>query len=243
LDGLSIISTANGARQGPDGLQNYANTNSPACAAQAVPWREVHWQFNGPGIVMGQMYQVSLRVRGVVECKTYSGGTGPAKTAPGGTPSTTSTLNLWLTGHTDNGNQWNTLAFTTSPASNSSLRGIGPNQAAGPPANQTWVFNQCPATRSQEHYTWRVDGTQVIPVEGGQWINFIEYDTNCRMIVNCGASEAAQACPTDDNQAHKVEITGAEPPPPANLALAAQPPKNAAGARGQWFHIDVVNIQ
>jgi hypothetical protein len=88
-----------------------------------------------------------------------------------------------------------------------------------------------------------VDGTQVIPLRGGEWINFIEYDTNCRMIVNCGAAEAAQSCPTDDDQAHRLEVAGTDPPAPPILALDAQPPKNSSAARGQWFFVDVTHIQ
>ena len=243
LDGAFNIDTANGVQQGSDGLQNYANTNSPACAATvdnapATLWKDMHWQLAGPGIVMGQQYQVSLRVRGVIECKTYSGGTGAVKTLNLNAPPST-TVNLLLTNATDNGDRYNTYALTVTPTSNSSLNGIGPNQAAAPPTTQIWNLNQCPGTLAETHFTWKVDETIVLPVKGGEWINYLEYDTNCRMICNCGTAMATANC----TNKHTLDVSSNNPPPPTNLVLANQPPQNAAAAAGQWWIFDVTNIQ
>ena len=243
LDGAFNIDTANGAQQGSDGLQNYANTNSPACAATvdnapATLWKDMHWQLAGPGIVMGQQYQVTLRIRGVIECKTYVGGAGPAKTVPNTSPPAT-VVDLVVNNARDNGDRYNTYAISVTPTSNSSLNGIGPNQAAAPPTTQIWNFNQCPNTVQETHYTWKVDSTIVLPVKGGEWINYMEYDTNCRMICNCGGAMAAQGC----TGKHTLDVSSNNPPPPANLVLSAQPPQNAAAAAGQWWIFDVTNIQ
>jgi len=247
LDGAWNIDVANGARQGSDGIQ--AGPNAIACAnsdqanAQTV-WKEMHWQLTGNGITMGQTYKVSLRINGVVECKTYNGGAGPGKMDRATTPSISANHNLWISGGSDNNDHWNTYAVTVSDAPNSGVRGIGTMQAMAPDAAHTWFFNQCPSGVGEDHFTWRLtNAEQVITVAGGQWINYVEFDSNCRMIVNCGADNAASSCPTDDNLANKVDPAGAVPPAPAALQLSAQPPRNAANARGQWWHIDVTSIQ
>jgi hypothetical protein len=198
----------------------------------------MHWQLNGPGIVTGQQYMVSVRLRGVLECKAYTGGTGPARMLTLGAPTTTA-VNLWLNNATDTGDRYNTYAFTVTPMSNNSLRGIGPNQAAAPAGTAIFNFNQCPNTASETHFTYKVDGTQVIPMKGGDWINYMEYDTNCRMICNCGTAMATQGC----GNKHTLDVSSNNPPPPASLAIGAQPPQNASMAAGQWWIVDVTNIQ
>ena len=240
LDGAFNIDTANGPQAGSDGIQDYNLMPTSACVpneADPTIWKEMHWQLNGPGIVMGQPYNVTVRVLGVLECKTYAGGTGPGRNISQSAP-TTATVNLFINGAQDNGDRYNTYALTVSPASNSALRGIGLNQASAPPAAQIWNFNQCPTTAVETHYTYKVDGTQVIPMNGGEWINYIEYDSNCRMICNCGTTMAAQGC----GGKHTLDVSSTNPPPPAALVLSAQPPQNGNMAAGQWWIFDVTNI-
>jgi hypothetical protein len=243
LDGAFNIDTANGAQQGSDGLQNYSNGN-PACVGNEgdpTVWKEMHWQLNGPGIVMAQQYMVSIRIYGVLECKTYNGGNGPGKTVMASSPPATS-INMIINGANDNGDRYNTYALTVSATSTNALRGIGLNQGTAPPLAQIWHFNQCPQCVAETHYTWKQDGTLNIPVKGGEWINYVEYDSNCRMICNCGTAMASANC----GNKHTLIPTGVNPPAPPILATVganAQPPQNASQAAGQWWLFDVTNIQ
>jgi hypothetical protein len=252
FDGAYVIDAALGPPDGSDGHTTgptgdcIVNDPLPGQPPTQTVWKEQHWQLKGPGIVAGQMYTVNLHVYGVVECKTYNGGTGPATTDAQTTPSITQSHNLWLTGATDNGDHWNTYAITVSPTLNSGIMGIGRTQATAPDAAHTWFMNECPSRRTEQHFTWRIDAPLTIQVPGESWINYVEYDSNCRFIVNCGAADAsvAGACPAADAQANTVPVMSVVPAAPAAL-LTSQPPKNTAqpAARGQWWLIDVLSVQ
>jgi hypothetical protein len=196
---------------------------------------------------MGQTYTVTVRMLGVVECKTYSGGAGPGKMDNASTPSLTAFHNLWITGSNvrDNGDHWNTYAFTVTAAPSIVVAGIGRTTAGTPPdAAHTYFFNQCPSGTGEDHYTWRLDGSIGLSVKGGEWINYIEFDTNCRMIINCGTVNAINACPADPNMLNKVQIPATvAPAAPAGLAFAMQPPVSGQNVHGQWWFLDVTNIQ
>jgi hypothetical protein len=127
MDGYANKDDASGPTMGTDALQLNCTT-SDVQGMQKI-YKEKHWQLKGPGITAGKNYKVDLHFYGVVECKTYVGGTGPAKTDPNETPNVNQTHNLWLAGSTDNGDHWNTYAFTVTPASLSKLVGIGPQTA------------------------------------------------------------------------------------------------------------------
>src|SRR5204862_1358363 len=182
------------------------------------------------------MYKVDLHFYGVVECKTYVGGTGPAKMDPNETPNVNQTHNLWLAGSVDNGDHWNTYAFTVTPASLSKLVGIGPQTGTLPDASKTYIINQCPGARGEGHFTFNLDFPASITVPGESWINYIEYDTNCRMIANCGAAESSQTCPGPYNVVNTVKSAV-----PATNAGFLQPLANTAKppSRGQWWLVDV----
>src|ERR1700733_14888092 len=129
MDGYANIDEATGPSQGSDAIQ-LGCTPSDTLGQQKI-WKQEHWQLMGPGITMGTMYKVSLHLYGVVECKSYIGGTGPASTASE-TLTVDQTHNLWMTGSKDNGDHWNTYAFTVTPASMSTMVGIGPQNVPLP---------------------------------------------------------------------------------------------------------------
>ncbi|HXI54582.1 MAG TPA: hypothetical protein VNO55_00865 [Polyangia bacterium] len=237
MDGYLNNDVANGPPQGSDGLQ--VNCTTSDVQGQQKVFKEKHWQLTGPGITMGKMYKVNLHFYGVVECKTYVGGTGPAKTDPNETPNVSQTHNLWLAGSRDNGDHWNTYAFTVTPTSLSTLVGIGPQNVPLPQTADTYVINQCPGARAEGHFTFNIDYDASLTVPGGSFINYIEYDTNCRIIVNCGAADSAQSCAGPYNLVPTV--TKAIPNTNANFT---QPPANAANppARGQWWLVDVTSV-
>ena len=237
MDGYLNNDVANGPPQGSDGLQvNCVPSDVPG---QQKVFKEKHWQLMGPGITTGKMYKVAMHFYGVVECKTYVGGTGPAMTDPNPQPAVNQTHNLWMAGSRDNGDHWNTYAFTVTPMSLSTLVGIGVQNVMLPNVQDTYVINQCPATRPEGHFTFNIDYAASINVPGGSFINYIEYDTNCRIIVNCGAADSAQSCAGPYNIVNTVKDAV-----PGTNANFTQPPANMANpaARGQWWLVDVTGV-
>jgi hypothetical protein len=237
MDGYLNRDDANGPSQGSDAIQLNCTT-SDVPNMQKI-YKEKHWQLKGPGIMAGKMYKVDLHIYGVVECKTYVGGTGPAKTASE-TLNVNSTYNLWLAGSRDNGDHWNTYAFTVTPTTLSTLVGIGPQTGMTlPQTANTYVINQCPGNRAEGHFTFSLDFPASITVPGESWINYIEYDTNCRLIANCGAAEATQTCPGPYNIVNTVKMSV-----PNTNAQFAQPIANTANppSRGQWWYVDVAGV-
>jgi len=237
MDGYANKDDASGPTMGTDALQLNCTT-SDVQGMQKI-YKEKHWQLKGAGITAGKNYKVDLHFYGVVECKTYVGGTGPAKTDPNETPNVNQTHNLWLAGSTDNGDHWNTYAFTVTPASLSKLVGIGPQTGMLPDAAKTYIINQCPGARGEGHFTFNIDFPASITVPGESWINYIEYDTNCRMIANCGAAESSQTCPGPYNIVNTVKSAV-----PGTNASFLQPLANTANppSRGQWWLVDVTGV-
>lgn len=235
FDGYASLDMAAGKGQGPDCLQPdscKADENNPKI------WKEGHWQLIGAGIEVGKSYKVELHFYGVVECKTYKlqpNVDGPAKTestVKGGKK------NLWMPQATEPvKDHWNTYAFTVTPTKNSQYLGIGAQDMA-PPAANSYVINQCPGNQGEAHYTYAIDFVASITVPGGSWINYIEYDTNCRLINNCGAAEASTTCPGPYNVVDLKDVV------PQTNSKFAQPLANNENppARGQWWVVDVTKI-
>ena len=240
MDGYANIDNASGPSQGSDAIQ--LNCTPSDMAGQQTIFKQKHWQLMGAGITMGKMYKVDLHFYGVVECKTYVGGTGPAKSDPNfSAPNVSQTHNLWLQGSTDNGDHWNTYAFSITPMTNAHLMGIGPQGggAVFPDPANVYVINECPGSHGEGHFTWNIDFAASINVPGGSFINYIEYDTNCRMIANCGAADSAQSCNGPYNVVNTVmnAVPNTMAPPIQPIANTANPP-----SRGQWWLVDVTNV-
>ena len=233
MDGYANTDPANGPSQVSDAIQ----FNCQNSEASPVIFKQQHWHLTGPGIDNAKTYKVDLHFYGVVECKTYVGGTGPAST-DSELVSTTVIHNLWMKGAKDNADHWNTYAFTVTPASSTTFPGIGPQTMPPDPANM-YVLNQCPGTHTEGHFTYRIDYATSIAVPGGSYINYIEYDTNCRMIANCGAADAAQSC----NPPLNVVNTVTQAVPNTN-ATFMQPVQNTANppSAGQWWLVDVTGV-
>jgi hypothetical protein len=238
MDGYANLDPANGPSRGTDSLQlNCTSSETPV--GQETVYKQQHWQLMGPGITTGRMYRVGLHFYGVVECKTYIGGTGPSKTDPNETPNVAQTHNLWLAGARDNADHWNTYAFTVTPTSLSTLVGIGPQNVPLPAVADTYNINQCPGTRAEGHFTFNIDFDAAINVPGGSFINYIEYDTNCLMISNCGAAESSQTCAGPYNVVNSVRNAI-----PGMNAMFTQPLANTSNppSRGQWWLVDVTGV-
>jgi hypothetical protein len=234
LDGFLHREDGATAQFGSDIIQK--NCQSSDVFGQQKVLQHEHWQLSGPGIVQGKPYQVDLHVYGVLECKTYVGGTGPARTDPV-TRELDVAHDLWLVGGRDNGDHWNTHALTVTPAPLATLNGIGPQDVPLPPLSSTYELNQCPSSQSENHFTWRLDYTASITVPGGSYVNYVEYDTNCRMIANCGKEDSVGACEGPYNVVPSVRKAV-----PKTNARFRQPIINDQGARGQWWFIDVTDV-
>jgi hypothetical protein len=237
LDGYLNRDVTDGPNQSGDGLQT--SCTQMIEIGQELAWKERHWQLAGPGILQGALYQVDLHLWGVVECKKYSSGVGPARDADPNHRD--ETLDLWISGCIDSGSQVNTYAFTVTTQPSSWMPGMGP-QANAPPADQTYCFNQCPGDMYEAKYTYRLDNTYSLAVPAGAWINYVEFDTDCREAINCGVASSEDQCLQPfigPSHVVPIPVTGVVPPPPATFV---QPPQNALGARGQWWFIDVTCI-
>jgi len=236
MDGYLNADLANGPSEGSDAHQ-FNCTNSEAAP---VIFKEKHWQLTGAGITPNTMYKVALHFYGVVECKTYNGGTptSPAR-SDSETVSTTVIHNLWLNSAADNQDHWNTYGFTVTPASSPVFPNIGP-QTNPPSAANSYAINQCPGTKGEGHFTYRIDYDASIVVPGGSYINYIEYDTNCRMIANCGAVDAGQSC----NGPYNFVSSVTQAVPNTNAMTLVQPLANTANppSRGQWWLVDVTGV-
>jgi hypothetical protein len=99
------------------------------------------------------------------------------------------------------------------------------------------MFNQCPNTIQEAHRTWKIDHDATIKVPGGSWINYVEFDTNCREIVNCGVSDDSGTTCTDH-----YSITPPASVPAAPASLNTQPFASGGGGYGQWVYFDVKSI-
>jgi hypothetical protein len=147
--------------------------------------------------------------------------------------------NLWMPSAVEPvaKDHWNTYAFTVSPNTNSEFKNIGPQDNV-PAVADSYVINECPGTDTEDHYTFAIDFDSSIVAAGGSWINYIEYDTNCRLIINCGGETAlGTACAGPYNTVPNIKNAV-----PQTNATFSQPPVNTDGAHGQWWLVDVTNI-
>jgi hypothetical protein len=128
--------------------------------------------------------------------------------------------------------------ISVTPQRSGTTPNLGPNQGPMPTAGNWWMMNQCPSGVSESHQTRMIDYEKTINVPGGSWINFLDFDTNCREIENCGTSaDAAGVCNT-----HYM-LTPPAPNPPAPTEITTQPASPGPnGSYGQWVFFDVINV-
>jgi hypothetical protein len=234
---------------GPDGIQGPGakdNVPTAVCAASeqrpdhGLLHKEAHWQLKGPGIEAGKPYKVVVGVTGVVECKTYSNiGSCPRSENKG----RGGTYNLFCPGGTDppltsQPDHYNTVMLSVTPTSSPTTPNLGPqDQGPLPTEGNWWMLNECPQGVNEFHLTWKMDYEATITVPGESWVNFVEFDTNCREIINCGDSDdAAKSCTTP----FTIQPQGAVPAPPASITT--QPAAAGGGKYGQWLYFDVKSV-
>lgn len=162
-----------------------------------------------------KIYDVTVRVRGVVELKLYSNDVRAAGTAS----NADSEPNFFAAGGTIPTTTYNTYELNVTP----NVPGA---------ANHYWLNSR--DDTNEDHESWPLNYEATFPVQGGGNVNYRVFDTNCRQIMNCGPGNGSSTC----RQPRTVDLSNADPP----VANFAQPFQGPAGAFGQWVHIDVVSV-
>jgi hypothetical protein len=162
----------------------------------------------------GKTYDVTVRIRGIVELKNYNNDT----RAAGNASNADSDPNFWAEGGTIPQSTYNTYELNISPA------------VAG--AANHYLINSRDGS-NEDHESWPINLEATFPVQAGGSINFRVFDFNCRQIMNCGPGAGSSTC----RAPRRVDLSDADPP----VANFAQPFEGPAGAFGQWLHFDVVS--
>jgi hypothetical protein len=124
------------------------------------------------------IYDVTLRVRGIVELKHFLGGT---RAAPSGT------LNAWYVGGSPD--------LSHEPAFN-----VYEMTVSSP--SQTFHLNSAPSQAEERRETFEIDYQVTIPVRGGATITLTNRDPNCISNKNCTAPA------TPNSQCSPITLAG-----------------------------------
>jgi hypothetical protein len=233
--------------QPPDGIEGngqYDNMNSSIgttgtpCSYEPLarlPFKRAHWQLIGSDVAACTTYKVTIRFTGVVECRTYASSACTRAASQG----RDAKYDLWCAGAKDDPQvdlvQHNRYLLSVTPAV-SADRPVADPDATAPPG-EWWALNECPEGESESPKTWMIDFEKTIAVPAGWWINFLEFSSRCREILNCGTSnDSAASCTTHYMLAPQSPI----PAPP--LSIVSQPAAAGAGQYGQWVYFDVKSI-
>lgn len=176
----------------------------------------------------GTVYDVTFRIRGVVEVTSYIGGT-----RAGAASVLTTPRNLFQVGGTPQQNNggpsfdYNTYELDVSPPVASAAANVyflnSVTVAQNPHASGS------PTT----HLTFDIDYTATIKVQGGGKVTLKVTDSNCTQVQNCG--------PTTGNSClapRTVSLAGATPAAPS----FAQP-FQSGNYYGQWVFFDVTDVK
>jgi hypothetical protein len=176
----------------------------------------------------GTVYEVTFRIRGIVEVTSYVGGT----RAAGDTSVLTTPRNLFQVGGTpqDQGGpsfDYNTYELHVTPP------------VAGAAANDYYLNSVTTAQNPHAsgtptaHVTFDIDYTAKIKVQGGGKVSVKVTDSNCTQQQNCGPT-AGNACLAP----RTVDLTGATPAAPS----FAQPFQSGK-YYGQWIFFDITDVK
>jgi len=175
----------------------------------------------------GTTYDVTFRVRGIVEVINYKNGVRDA-----GTASILSNKDLFYRGGValkagETGIDYNQYSLTVSPAAESDT------------AKGIYFLNSVDASQSPksgpptEHTSFPIDYVKTIPVPAGSTLTVKVYDSNCRSIQNCGTSPASNKCSSPVT----MNLSPAMPAAPSDFT---QP--YIAGGYGQFLFFDVTKV-
>jgi hypothetical protein len=163
----------------------------------------------------GTVFDVTVRVRGVVELKNYNND----MRAAGDDSNADSQPNFLGMGGNIPQSTYNTYELNIAP------------EVAGA-ANHYWMNARDGS--NEDHESFPVDFEFTFPAQAGGSINFRMFDLNCRQIMNCGPGVGSNTC-----RAPRTIDLGNADPPAANFT---QPFEGPANAFGQWLHFDVTKV-
>jgi hypothetical protein len=230
IDPASIVGAWDGALVtypcAPGSQANYDCANSPCSNNQNTTTNM--WKMNGTA---GTVYDVTFRVRGVVEVINYVEGMRDS-----GNTSIVNNKDLFYRGGRalnagESGYDYNQYKLTVAPAS------------ASDTAKGLYFLNSVDASQSPkvskvtEHLTFPVDYTKTIEVPGGSTVTLAVFDSNCRLVQNCGTTAGSNMC----SAPVVANLSPAEPAAPStfqtgNTAWAQN------GGHGQFLFFDITKV-
>lgn len=170
----------------------------------------------------GAKYNVTVRVRGVVEAKNYSGCT---RAVTGNLVYTASGGNLWCSGGTIPDSTYNSYELNVF------------SQAAGGTAMGAYRLNSRDGT-GEGHQSWPLNFEATFAVIGGGRVQWRVFDSNCRQIMNCGPGAGSSTCASPVT----ISLAGSTPAAPTSFMQPFRGTGATASAYGQWVFIDVTNV-
>jgi hypothetical protein len=170
----------------------------------------------------GVKYNVTVRVKGVVEAKNYSGCT---RAVTGNLVYDANGGNLWCSGGTIPDSTYNSYEINVF------------SQASGGTAMGGYRLNARDGT-SEGHQSWPLNYEATFTVIGGGRIQWRVFDSNCRQIMNCGPGAGSSTCMSPVT----INLAGATPAAPTSFMQPFRGTGATASAYGQWVFIDVTNV-
>jgi hypothetical protein len=95
---------------------------------------------------------------------------------------------------------------------------------------------------SEGHWTFVIDYEKTIEVVGGGFVRLRRFDSNCRLIKNCGTTGGYPCA----EKARTLDLGQVDPPPPIGAFPDGldQPGLNrSADHGGQWWLVDVTGVE
>jgi hypothetical protein len=165
-----------------------------------------------------KVYDITVRVYGVVETRVYQGGA-----RRGGNNYVRTDEDLWHVGGVvpANPGTYNSYELHVQPP------------VAGA-ANDYFINSR---TGNDDQSIVRINFEATFPVQGGGTILWRSTDANCRQITNCDDNECG---PLEPHPLALPAVSNANPPPPATFIQPYQTGANVG--RGQWVYFDVTNV-
>jgi hypothetical protein len=204
-----------------------ANVNCTGTPSTATATKS--WMIGGTA---GTVYNVTFRVRGVVEVTYYLNTMRDADVANGGmNTSITKSADLFARGGTPQTSSGQSYDYNTYELD------VTPPVAG---AENTYFLNSVDMNENPHsggstttHLTFKIDYTKTIKVTGGGMVTLKSYDSNCALVMNCATSTSNQ-CATH----WTVDLSGAMPPAPATFLQ----PYSQNNGYGQWVFFDITSV-
>ena len=195
------------------------NTNDPVFLNRGVKFEE---EFEVGGEV-GKSYDVTIRVNGIAEAKYYRNGTRRAGDSVVGENQAEGT-DTWYIGGEPIPSSYNVVQLTVLKPDGSEL--------------EHYYLNSWPQDSGNEaHETFSIGYDATFEVIGGGKIKYLNQDSNCRAINNCGIGDNGSAC---DNARVIPNEPGLQLP--AMYGGKSVASMNAYGGQAQPYHAQAIHI-